>query len=62
MTIAPEHKRNNTDKCARGVCEADISEVSFTHRHSGYRYCIRCARKINDACPEAPPFDLRKPS
>ncbi|HSX22560.1 MAG TPA: hypothetical protein VLE97_07290 [Gaiellaceae bacterium] len=32
--------------------------MSYVHRHLGYRYCATCARAINAACPEAPPFDV----
>ena len=56
-----EQERNARQRCARTVCEADIgdtSDGSFVHRHSGYRYCRRCAVAINAACPEAPPFDV----
>jgi hypothetical protein len=37
------------------------SSAYFVHKHSGWRYCVRCARKINAVCPEDPPFDWDRP-
>lgn len=57
--MTTEQERNDRQRCARTACKVDIRDGSYTHRHSRYRYCIACARRINDACPEAPPFDLQ---
>lgn len=52
-----EVRRNNAGKCARGACEAPLVD-SVRHKHSGFLYCVACARKINRACSEDPPFRL----
>jgi hypothetical protein len=60
--MRPEEERNSRQRCARTACQDDISRESYVHQHSRYRYCRICARRINAACPEAPPFDLGAPA
>ncbi len=44
--------------CARRACKASlVGQPSFMHKHTHWRYCVSCARKINEVCPEDPPFD-----
>lgn len=38
-------------KCARSACAAEAYS-SAIHRDTGARYCIPCARRINEACGE----------
>ncbi len=62
--MSPEEERNRQQRCARTACQADIQHESYVHKHLRYRYCRICARRINEACPEAPPFDIptKKPA
>jgi hypothetical protein len=56
VVVTDEPKTMST--CARAACQRYIGTDGFKHKHLPWRYCLQCARKINAACPEAPPFDL----
>lgn len=43
-----ELANNRVGLCARKVCAAPHEDMR--HKHSGFLYCRRCARMINEAC------------
>ncbi len=56
MTLEEEARK--LTHCARAACQVYIGQRGYQHKHLPWRYCLACARRINAACPEAPPFDL----
>lgn len=59
--MTPEQEAFLLEHCARVSCRVYIGRGGHRHKHLPWRYCHKCALRINEACPEAPPFDLKKP-
>lgn len=51
-------------RCARAACQKYIGQGGIQHRYLPWRYCLACARKINEGVSHMPgyaaelPFDL----